>query len=328
MPRKLTVAADEDMEKANAAASEKLKADLAKSPDEPVEMPVDEPEPEEQEDTQPEGPSGQRDQKRKDRGRQFKQEREAAEQRARDAESAAAQANARAAAAEQYARMNQAQKEPPKSQHEQDIERIANEQTSLNAQFNARMIQLKDQPMPDAELADFRKKAYELQDARTRAVYRSEQAARGPQQDPAEAATRQMLNMTYPDVMSHPNPAVFAYAEAFVRQERIATGVNGQWGPLTRELMDRGMDAARERFRIPKANGHHAPPSEATKRKFVGGPSGPRVNEDTPRTIKMDATRRAIAEAAHPALAAKDPKLAHAKWAQTAGKRLLEQGDE
>jgi hypothetical protein len=42
----------------------------------------------------------------------------------------------------------------------------------------------------------------------------------------------------------------------------------------------------------------------------------------------MDATRRAIAEAAHPALAAKDPKLAHAKWAQTAGKRLLEQGEE
>lgn len=137
------------------------------------------------------------------------------------------------------------------------------------------------------------------------------QQAQQPQYEQQQriAAAQARLEAEFPEVMNH--QAAKAHAMGGW-QQAIAAGKPNNWD-TAREVMATTMRA----FRL----GRPPPPDDVTRRRYSGVGGGGNGGGAVRTTFKMTKAHEKMAEGRFPSLS---PEAAHKKWAQTVGKKILE----
>jgi hypothetical protein len=142
----------------------------------------------------------------------------------------------------------------------------------------------------------------------TRAIQRAGVAQQNP-----NTSMQQMLQARYFDLAQ--NPAAYRWSLGRL-QQRLAEGANNR----DLSVMDEIADEAREKFRIGRRR-NGTPPSDATRARHTGVPTGMTTQPERPRGIKMDKHMKRMAIALYPGIPEKE---AYKKWANGPGKKMIE----
>lgn len=140
----------------------------------------------------------------------------------------------------------------------------------------------------------------------------AEQQRMAPQYEQQQrvVAVEARLNAEFPEVMNHAAAKAHAIGGW---QQAMASGKANTW-ETAKEVMAATMRA----FRL----GRPPPIDDVTRRRYSGIGGGSNGAGGTRATFRMTKAHEKMAEGRYPSLS---PELAHKKWAQTVGKKMLEE---
>jgi hypothetical protein len=275
-------------------------------------------------DDEPAGETGEsaesRAEKKKNRYRENREAREAAEKRAADMDrQLQEERTARIAAqtaAQFYATQQQSQQQPqqdPWAEAENHVKEkfkfILGETTRLRAENR----------LDETATSRLQNEWLETQRAQQELVVRKqlwaqsyEQQRMAPQYEQQQrvAAVEARLSAEYPEVMNHQAAKAHAIGGW---QQAMASGKANSW-ETAKEVMASTMRA----FRL----GRPPPVDDVTRRRYSGIGGGSNGAGPGRATFRMTKAHEKMAEGRYPRLT---PELAHKKWAQTVGKKILEE---
>jgi hypothetical protein len=266
--------------------------------------------PDDEDDDGPAAAAGNRTERRRERGRLHKEAEEARADNERlrlentrlSAERAALEA----------VRGYQARAEQQPDPIDQEIARVTKAKTHLYDAYTA-----KQDKLTPAELEQYRKDAAELNDRHDQLKHQKYNRAAGvgrPQEDPETAAIRAGLNMMYPDVMANEQAKQYALAAFNMRRIGKMDRVGEQ------EDVAEAMRLTREKYGM---KGSKPPPTEASKRKYMGSSGGaaPRGGPG-PGKFVMTKEMQRVADETYSHI--KDPAVRYKTWATKVGPKFQE----
>ena len=302
---------EDSTQEANQTAKAKLQERIAAS--EPDELPVEKPD--DGEDPLDAAPAAlTRDEKKRNRWKEHTQARERAEARAKELEDENRRLQVAAEVARQQAFQVQQQAQPRGPDPiDEDLKRSRREQEALYAEYVGR--QKEGNLTPEAE-EKFRQRAYDIKDRETQLQLQKFHRDNGiSRQDPAEQhrqTVSSQIRMQFPDIVADARAS--AYADGVFRQ-LTALGRPNDW-----DTIEAAMKQTRRDLRMGNAEPSRRP-NEAERQRYSGLPAGPGSSrEDSPKTIRMTPGYKKMAEKLY---RNDPPNIAHQKWANTVGKKLL-----
>lgn len=256
---------------------------------------------------EPEEPPATRQERRRNRYREEQQKREAAEA---DRDRYRQEADLHRQRADQYAQQRPASQEQTADPYATELEGIWEEQEGLTARWNG----LSDEEKQRGH-AEYIRKARTIDEKRHAVIARRELDRRGLGNQNPNQHIIERIRMEHPDVAG--DERAIRWSQGYVAQKQ-AEGRAVDW-PLIQEAMQ----ATRVAFKMPGATrpAPRAAPTRDQQARYTSpsqsaGSAGP-----SKTVVKMGKHQRAQAEARFPNDA---PKVAWQKWANTAGKKLVQ----
>lgn len=271
-------------------------------------------------DDEPAGEPGEsaesRAEKKRNRYREQREARETAEKRVADMDRQLQEERAARIAAQVYAQQQQAPPQPqqdpwaPAENHLKDKFRfILGETTRLRSENR----------LDEAATTRLQNEWLEAQHEQQKLVVQkhlwmqnAEQQRMAPQYEQQQrvAAVEARLAAEFPEVMNHQAAKAHAIGGW---QQAMASGKANSW-ETAKEVMASTMRA----FRL----GKPPPVDDITRRRYSGIGGGSNGAGPSRATFRMTKAHEKMAEGRYPKLS---PELAHKKWAQTVGKKILEE---
>jgi len=205
--------------------------------------------------------------------------------------------------------------QPPSDPAQKELDDVYERQSELQ---NAFLLEQQGGTLTPEKSKEMMGRARQLDEKKHELISERTNRRNGVGQPDPNTATKQMLQARYFDIANNPN--VYRWAIGRL-QQRIAEGANNN----DLSVMDDVADEARERFKIGRRNGN--PPSEATRNRHTGAPTGmTSASKERPRSIKMTPVFRAMANAY--GLHIKNDAERYKHWVNGPGKKMLEEAEE
>lgn len=257
-----------------------------------------------------------REQRKKNRFRE-------AHERAERAEKAALGAEERTKALEQEVlqqRQYLQRMSAPQQQQEDPLElgikqnREARRSLELEYEHAVERYRRSKQEMPAAEYEKFRERAEQVDDHRS--VLAAHRAMRASQPDPDQQARASIGR-----ILAAENKDVYEHGKAMLWSKGRYAQYQADGHGDSRELHDRVMDEARERFGMKARKARYEAPDEERRSRYTGAGKGAAPSASGGQKFTMDSLHKTLADERFSYI--KDPKQRYQKYVNEVGSKLV-----